>query len=302
MQEEEQQTADQTSPEPQVPAVPPKPKAALEAQAAGVLPILPTNIEEAQRYAAGLIQAGIVPDAFKYSAREAGEIDGVRQGDINAPLVLMGVLKAMELGVAPQTGLAGLLPLNGRFSVWGDLAIGLVQREGLIEKQTKAHVGQGFDPALPLGEWPDDHGYEVRIWRRGQLEPYIGRFTIRDAKRANLWMNNNKKPWVNYPDRMLFNRARAFALRDGFADALGGLSIAEEVMDALPTIEEERAVETKRLSALIDDEPETTPEPPQEPQDGQEAEGAEASAEPKAATGEASGPAGGDDSREGPLL
>jgi hypothetical protein len=297
--QEDQQTADQPQSESQLPAVPPKPKAALEAQAAGVLPILPTTIEEAQRYASGLIQAGIVPDAFKYSSKEAAKVEGAREGDINAPLVLMGVLKAMELGVAPQTGLAGLLPLNGRFSVWGDLAVGLVQREGLIDKQTKAHVGPAFDPSLPLGEWPDDYGYVVSYWRKGQAEPYVGRFTIRDAKRANLWMNQYKKPWIMYPDRMLFNRARAFALRDGFADALGGLSIAEEVMDALPTVEEERAVETKRLSALIDDEPETAPETPQEPQ---EAQGPEAPADAAEAPQQPENGPGGDESPQPSLV
>jgi hypothetical protein len=259
MQDEQQTEAPEES---TAVAVAPRPKAALEAQAAGVLPILPTNIEEAQRYASGMISAGIVPDAFKYSAKEAGKTEGVREGDINASLVLMGVLKAMELGVAPQTGLAGLLPLNGRFSVWGDLAIGLAQREGLITKQTRVHIGPAFDPSMPLGEWPEEFGYEVRYWRKGQDEPYIGRFTVRDAKRANLWMNSSKKPWIMYPDRMLFNRARAFALRDGFADALGGLSIAEEVMDTLPSVEEEARVETKRLTALLDDEPETTRQPP----------------------------------------
>lgn len=274
----------------------PRAKAPLVAQAAGVLPILPTNIEEAQRYAAGMISAGIVPDAFKYSSKEAGKLDGVREGDINAPLVLMGVLKAMELGVAPQTGLAGLLPLNGRFSVWGDLAIGLVQREGLIEKQTKTTVGPAFDPQTPLGEWPDDYGYVVSYWRKGQTEPYVGRFTIRDAKRANLWMNNYKKPWIMYPDRMLFNRARAFALRDGFADALGGLSIAEEVMDALPNVEEVRTVEAKRLSALTDDTPETAQDEPQE------VEATNLPDEPEIDAGGDRGAAGDDNSHEPTLV
>lgn len=269
-------TTDQTTDQSQLPAVAPRPKAPLEAQAAGVLPILPTNIEEAQRYASGMIQAGIVPDAFKFSKDVLPPVGSEdprpihRKGEINAPLVLMGVLKSMELGVAPQTGLSGLLPLNGRFSVWGDLAQGLVMRGGQVADHTVSKVGPAFDPATPQGEWPDEYGYEVRFWRKGQEQPYIGRFTVRDAKRANLWMNSNKDPWIKYPDRMLFNRARAFALRDGFADALMGLSIAEEVMDAMPSLEVEKAEETKRLSSLRDDEPDTGPvtdEPPGEVND-----------------------------------
>lgn len=261
-----------TQPEGQELATVSRPKAALAAQAAGVLPILPTNIEEAQRYASGLIQAGIVPDAFKFNWKDAKDNPAVHEGDVNAPLVLMGVLKSMEIGVAPQTGLAGLLPLNGRFTVWGDLAAGLVQRGGQVTNHTVARIGPSFDPATPLGDWPEEFGYEVRYWRKGQTEPYVGRFTVRDAKRADLWMNTKKKPWILYPDRMLFNRARAFALRDGFADSLMGLSIAEEVMDAMPTVDEEKVDNTKRLSALIDDEPVTdadeAPETPQEAESG----------------------------------
>lgn len=219
-------------------------KAALIAHEGGVLPIMPRSIEEAARYASGLIQGGIVPDAFKERGSNV----------VNKELVMMGVLKAMEIGVPPQTGLAGLLPINGRFSVWGDLAAALVQRTGQVERQTTAELGAGaFDPDAPLGEWPDAYGFRVCYWRKGQADPYVGEFTVRDAKRAGLWNNARRQPWIAYPKRMLFNRARAFALRDGFADGLNGLTIAEEVMDTLPPSVDERGP-SKRLSSLIDEE------------------------------------------------
>lgn len=222
-----------------------------------VMAIMPRSIEEASRYATGLCNANIVPDAFRYSEKDAQKLgNSALQGQPNHGLVLMGILKSMEVGVPPQTGLAGLLPLNGRFSVWGDLAQALVQRTGQIEKHTAVRVGPAIDPKTPLGEWPLEYGWEVRFWRRGQAEPYIGRYTVADAKRANLWMAARKQPWISNPDRMLFNRARAFALRDGFADGLHGLSIAEEVIDALP-------LEDKALAAPIDSlvDEETAPEP-----------------------------------------
>lgn len=243
---------------------PRRPLAALQAQADGVMAIIPRNLEEAQRYANGLIMAGIVPDAFKHSKDVLGPPGSdelvARAGEINAPLVLMGVLKAMELGVAPQTGLSGLLPLNGRFTVWGDLAAGLVQHGGQVANQQVTKLGTTFDPETPPAQWPDEYGYEVRYWRRDQPDPYIGRFTVRDAKRANLWNNSKRVPWVLYPDRMLFNRARAFALRDGFADALSGLSIAEEVLDTMPPVEESKRIEPRKLAALTSDEPEIAPQ------------------------------------------
>jgi hypothetical protein len=38
-------------------------------------------------------------------------------------------------------------------------------------------------------KFADDFGVRVTMWRRGQGEPYIGHFTVGDAKRARLWMD-----------------------------------------------------------------------------------------------------------------
>jgi hypothetical protein len=50
-----------------------------------------------------------------------------------------------------------------------------------------------------------------------------------DAKRAGLL--GKAGPWAQYPARMLALRARGFALRNAFADALRGLITAEEAQD-----------------------------------------------------------------------
>ena len=52
---------------------------------------------------------------------------------------------------------------------------------------------------------------------------------MEDAKLAGL--TTRSPVWKSYPKRMLQMRARGFALRDQFADALKGLSSAEEVRD-----------------------------------------------------------------------
>jgi hypothetical protein len=234
------------------PKLPAKVPVQLEAQD-GVRAILPTNLDEAQRYAAGIIRAGIVPEPYKHKQDVVeGEQLIHRRGDPNAPLILMGVLKAMEIGAPPQTGLAGLLPINDRWAVWGDLAVGLAQSKGLVANQQKRFVGPSFDPSTPLGEWPDEYGVVYSIWRRGQPDPYVGEFTVRDARRANLWLNTRKQPWIQYPNRMLFNRARAFALRDGFADTLQGLAIAEEALDFAPEPHADGGILTVDNSALND--------------------------------------------------
>ena len=58
---------------------------------------------------------------------------------------------------------------------------------------------------------------------------------IGDARRANLGLktgrNGGSTPWITSPLRMLKFRARGFALRDTFPDALKGFRQAEEVMD-----------------------------------------------------------------------
>lgn len=242
-------------------AVPPqkKIKPALRADGGGVMAILPRNLPEAVRYADGLAASGIVPDSYKVGRGDNAEV--------NVPLVVMGVLKSMEIGLPPQTGLAFLLPINGRFSVWGDGMWALAQRGGQVEDHLvtwfwpdeNGQIVEGGSLEWPkkdqsgLAEWPNTIACEVKIWRKGQKRPWVGRFSVGDARRADLWNNPRKAPWRLYPERMLFNRARAFPLRDGFADALFGLGVAEEAMDAA----EPRRLAAQRVdtSSLDDDLP-----------------------------------------------
>src|SRR3546814_15720497 len=50
-----------------------------------------------------------------------------------------------------------------------------------------------------------------------------------DAKKAG--RAGKQGPWSQYPQRMRQMRARAWAMRDGFAEVLKGIGIAEEVRD-----------------------------------------------------------------------
>ena len=51
----------------------------------------------------------------------------------------------------------------------------------------------------------------------------------KDAVTAGLW--GKPGPWKQYPDRMLQMRARGLAARDGAADVLSGIYLAEEMQD-----------------------------------------------------------------------
>ena len=61
------------------------------------------------------------------------------------------------------------------------------------------------------------------------IEKTIRYFSVANAKTARLW--GKQGPWTQYPERMLAQRARGFALRDAFPDALKGIITREEAED-----------------------------------------------------------------------
>lgn len=175
----------------------------------------PKNMGEVWFLVDMILRAGMAPSSY----------------DSDPAKVAIGVMKAIEIGVEPISGLANIMIVNNRPSVWGDLAQALIHKSGKVAKQEKETLGVEPAPGTELQNWPADFGYRVLMWRVGEPEPYIGEFTVADAKRANLWMNTKKQPWITDPKAMLFNRARARAQRAGFADGLYGLALAEEQVD-----------------------------------------------------------------------
>lgn len=206
--------------------VAPQPKAEL-VTGERVTPILPRNIEEVGRVAQAIITAGLAPDSYK----------GGTQAE-TASRVIVGIMKGAEVGFPPITALSTIAIINGRPCIYGDGAIALAQSRGLVSKFEHRYSGEPDT---------DDYTCHVLIWRKGQESPYEGHFSLKDAKRAKLL--NKPGPWMTYTSRMMFNRARAFPLRDGFADCLCGLAIAEEIQD-LPT-----AAAPVVASEFLDDQP-----------------------------------------------
>jgi hypothetical protein len=66
--------------------------------------------------------------------------------------------------------------------------------------------------------------------RKGETEPVSRTFTLDLAQKAGL-LSRSSSPWKTYPDRMMQMRARAWCLRDTYADALMGIQSAEEIRD-----------------------------------------------------------------------
>ena len=148
---------------------------------------------------------------------------------------VIATLAGARLGLDPFQSVQGIASINGRPAIWGDALVAIVKGSGLVEDEAVEY--------LPTRS--DCKGVRYSVKRKGVPTPYVGTFSKADAEKAGLW---GKGVWQAYPARMLLNRARAFALRDGFADVLKGFRVAEEeqdVVDAEPKAEPK----AKRASA-----------------------------------------------------
>jgi hypothetical protein len=163
---------------------------------------LPTTFSEAKTFAGELAASNLVPKAY------AGK-----------PLdILVAIQWGNEIGLAPMQALQNISVINGKPSVYGDAAMALVQAHPACEGVEEFFEGEGTPNPVA-----------VCIAHRRGRKPVTAKFSVEDAKRAGLW--NKQGPWTSYPKRMLQMRARGFALRDAFPDALKGLITTEEADD-----------------------------------------------------------------------
>ena len=131
----------------------------------------------------------------------------------------VAILRGLRLGMGPMEAVQGISVINGRPTLWGDAMVATVKASGLLVNEKTEYL-----PGLK-----DCQGVRYTAWRKGAGEPYVGFFSVAMAKTAGLWGKSG--PWTSNPIRMLMQRARAFALRDGFADVLQGMGSAEEALD-----------------------------------------------------------------------
>jgi hypothetical protein len=163
--------------------------------------MVPTNLEGAWRLSELIAASGMAPKDMKQPEQ-----------------IAVAIMHGMEVGLTPMAALQSIAVVNGRPSVWGDGAIGLVRASGLLEDFEEGLNGEG-----------DKRVAYCKVKRKGEKKILERTFSWEDAKKAGLTTKTG--PWQNYPNRMLVLRARAFALRDQFADVLRGLSIREEMED-----------------------------------------------------------------------
>ena len=209
---------------------------------APILAIVPRNIDEVLRVADLILVAGIVPDNLRR--------DGGRELPNNEVVsrVVAVIMAGSEVGMGPMASLANIALINKRRSIWGQGAVALLQKSGVLEDMKIENIGIAPDPSGATATFKDNFGKRVTLKRRGQSEPYVGEYTVGMAKRAHLWMNSSKKPWIESPERQLQWRAFHFAATDGFSDCLMGMMVREVAEDL---IAEPVAVDT----SFLDDAP-----------------------------------------------
>lgn len=171
-----------------------------------VAPIVPRNLDEVATLSKIVIQSGLAP-----------------KGMTRPEAAAIAIMTGMELGLNPMQSIQRIAVINGRPTVWGDAAIGLVRASGKLKSIKETVTGDGGDMAARC----------VVIRNDAPEDPIEGVFSLDDARRAGLL--NKDGPWKQYTRRMLQMRARGYALRDGFADVLGGLYIGEEMQDVADT-------------------------------------------------------------------
>lgn len=176
----------------------------------------PKSFQELEKYAKLIADSELAPKDYKG-----------KPGN-----VMIAIQMGFEIGLKPMQAIQNIAVINGRPCVWGDALLAIV----------KAHPD--FED---INEFEDKDGDAVcAIKRRGQTE-VVRRFGNVDAKAAGLL--NKQGPWTQYPQRMKQMRARGFAVRDAFPDAIKGLNLAEEVRDYA----QEKDITPSRVSNALKD-------------------------------------------------
>ena len=144
---------------------------------------------------------------------------GVTGGASTKAAVAARILAGQDIGLKPVASVQNIMVLNGRPTVWGDSLVALVRNSGLLDSITEDETGEDGGMVAT-----------VTVTRVGDKSPPTVRtFSAADAKKSKLW--GKEGPWQTNPRRQILIRARTFALRDLFADVLGGMTTAEEVAD-----------------------------------------------------------------------
>ena len=185
------------------------------------------SLAGALEYANVLLKSGIAPAHF-YHKDSNGKPDYTK-GKPEAVVIVLQF--GSEIGMSPMQALQQLVPVNNLVSLKGDGAKALIQRSGKLATWEEVEIGT---------QGKDDWGFRISASRKDTGEKNTASFTVADAKRAGLWIDDaalqrsqglRHSPWYKHPRRMLKYRALGFISRDLFPDVLSGIYTEEEAAD-----------------------------------------------------------------------
>lgn len=151
----------------------------------------------------------------------------------SADAVVVALIAGSELGLPAMQSLQNIGVINGKPAPYGDAVPGIVLSSGLCVafEEWLEEEGEVVDslPDGKLSDWPDSFTWVTSVQRKGRSKPRVSRFSVGDAKRANLWGKGG--PWSQFPQRMLRFKSMGFAMRDEFPDVLRGFVPYEDLAD-----------------------------------------------------------------------
>jgi hypothetical protein len=130
------------------------------------------------------------------------------------------MIRGLESGLKPLQAVYSVVWYNNRPCIYGDMALAIIQSNDEYA---------GMEDSIDTNnEAVTVASCTIHRKRNDTIISVKRSFSSSDAKTAGLDKLDHYK---KYPNRMLQIRARSFAIRDCFSDALNGLSIAEEQID-----------------------------------------------------------------------
>lgn len=196
-----------------------------------IAPVVPASYDDAARFANLIYVSGMYPTSF--DERNVKDNDPV----VIQAKITTAIFHGLEVGLPPMTAVQSIAVINGRPSIWGDAALAMCFRSGLIANFEEKIAGEG-----------DKRTATCTIKRVNLPTPSVATFSMAEARLAGL--TGKGGPWKTYPDRMLAMRARSFALRNLFPDVLKGLALAEEQRDVITS---NRRDDTADVVSLADE-------------------------------------------------
>jgi len=190
----------------------------------------PQTFEQLGQFAAMAARSSMVPQAYRGKPED----------------IMLAVQMGSEVGLAPMQALQNIATINGRPALWGDAQLGLCKMHPAWVSIEETTTGAG-----------EAMRARCVVIRNGE-PPVVREFGYTEAKQAGLW--GKAGPWQQYPARMMQMRARGFALRDAFPDALRGLLSEHEAQDTPPPAYTGTTIEA--TATPVADAPQAPPDEP----------------------------------------